>query len=85
MSHERLHGIQELASAVTCKLSGEVMRDPVIVLVTTDPTLRVGMSYEKSALKKHLGDCHSYTYETRYGPNDNLRDLIRCFLNAARV
>ena len=64
-------------SAFLCGLSGETMVDPVIVCVTSDQALEVGVSYERATLEHRLalrGD-----EETRYVPNPALQRLIAAF------
>ena len=69
---------QMLGSGAKCGLSGQIMRNPVVITSTNDPDPRiiVGHSYERLVLAKYVYRRVLRYGLTRYVPNDSLRRLI---------
>ena len=72
------HPYAALYHAMTCPLTGQVMRDPVILAVS-------GFSYERSAIEAHLRDIGTNPFtgarleddQRRLLPNPGLRETIQ--------
>ena len=69
--------METLVDAFRCKLSGEIMANPVIVHTSVNSDLVCGESYESAVLECWLLDkCDT---ETRFGPNNALKAMINAY------
>jgi hypothetical protein len=59
-----------------CGLTGEIMRDPVIVITENDPCLVCGASYEREDLAKYIETEGKDRAHTLYVQNTILKRLL---------
>lgn len=67
-----------------CKLTGDIMSDPVIVLTDEDKNLESGTSYEREALLKYLETTGKDRGQTQFVQNTMLKRLLDDYWKSVR-
>jgi hypothetical protein len=86
---QTLHPMKEksmaeaVADTLRCGLTGQVMKDPVVVSTDINPNLVYGQSYERAELKQWLAE--QGDNETRFRPNPALKAVIVWYNNLKTV